>query len=109
MFLKILQVTLNSLIFSFSAFISSYWSGVAAGKYGKTAVLLVGTAIDFSTFLTCLFWMPTENTVWIIYILFFIEGISDGCWQVSVASKHYFIKTIFCKTCGFTQKFDKLV
>ncbi|CAK8679204.1 unnamed protein product [Clavelina lepadiformis] len=60
---------------------TAYVGGKVNSKHGRNYPFAFAFVLDVSSYVVCLNWQITENTTWVIYILSFMFGMSDGLWQ----------------------------
>ena len=61
--------------------ISSFLSCKLASIVGRNVPMMIGICLDITHYMICLFWIPTESSLWVVYILFMLFGLADGIWQ----------------------------
>nr|CAB3263793.1 UNC93-like protein [Phallusia mammillata] len=82
------QVGLCMAIFcSINAFVS-FFIGKISSRIGRNIPLCFALCVDIANYMWCLFWVPTESTTWLVYVLFFSFGITDGIWNPLVNDMH---------------------
>ena len=75
------------MLFGLGDTLLSYVSGKVAGKYGRNGPYVVAFLLDIANYLFCLFWSVDHDNVWLVYLLFFSFGITDGIWQTLINGK----------------------
>ena len=43
--------------------------------------MAIGFCLDIANYMICLFWTPTESSLWVVYVIFIMVGLIDGVWQ----------------------------
>ncbi|XP_076805885.1 protein unc-93 homolog A-like [Clavelina lepadiformis] len=66
----------------------SFVSGRISGRFGRNFTFIVGFFLDISNYMICLFWVPSQSSLWVVYIIFAMVGLIDGVWQPLVNEMH---------------------
>ncbi|CAK8679203.1 unnamed protein product [Clavelina lepadiformis] len=75
------KVGVAVILFAAGDTIAAYVGGKVNSKHGRNYPFAFAFVLDVSSYVVCLNWQITENTTWVIYILSFMLGMSDGLWQ----------------------------
>ena len=67
--------------------ITAYSACKIASKIGRNIPLFIGFCVNIANYIICLFWIPTEPSLWVVYIIFVLLGVTDGIWQPLVNGK----------------------
>jgi predicted MFS family arabinose efflux permease len=69
------------IVFGVCDALSSLSFGHIAKYVGRIYCLIFAALINYALIITMLIWIPTENQLWVLFILAGLWGIADGCWQ----------------------------
>jgi predicted MFS family arabinose efflux permease len=72
--------------------LSSFSFGHIAKYIDRIYCLIIGAIINYALIITMLIWIPSENQIWVLFILAGLWGVADGCWQTQ--SKFNFLLSI---------------
>jgi predicted MFS family arabinose efflux permease len=61
--------------------LSSFSFGHIAKYIDRIYCLIIGAIINYALIITMLIWIPSENQIWVLFILAGLWGVADGCWQ----------------------------
>ena len=70
----VVQVAVGAMLFGTSDAIFSYLSGKVAGKYGRNGPYLFAFMLDITNYVFSLYWIITDNNIWLVYVLFHSES-----------------------------------
>ncbi|XP_071854941.1 protein unc-93 homolog A-like [Apostichopus japonicus] len=68
-----------------NALFSLVWGRVARTT-GRTFIFASGTTIHFVLIVILLTWLPTEEQLWVMFILAALWGVADAVWQTQINS-----------------------
>lgn len=71
-----------------NALFSLVWGRVARTT-GRTFIFTSGTTIHFVLIVILLTWLPTEEQLWVMFILAALWGVADAVWQTQINCKAY--------------------
>ena len=86
---EILQVGLLIALSGGADALSSLVSTKISSRFGINVTMAIGFCHDIGFYIFCSFWIPTESTTWLVYIVFVCAGTSDGIWQPLVNGKFH--------------------
>ena len=78
----------------------SFVAGKVAGKYGRNGPYIAALLLDLANYAFSMWWIVTDDNVWLVYLLFFSFGITDGIWQTLINGKSA-RKVFFCSVITF--------
>ena len=81
------QIGLLTAVAGTADAISSYFSCKLASWVGREIPMAIGFCLDIANYMIYLFWIPTDSSLWVVYILFVMIGLVDGVWQPLVNGK----------------------
>jgi len=87
--------------------VTSFFICKLSSRIGRTIPLTLNFLLDIGNYMICLFWIPTDSTVWLVYIIFMIAGTIDGIWQPLINGKQSFFIARSFVSCGnhtYTQR-----
>ena len=58
--------------------------GSISDKYGRNKFLILAYLLDVGQYIFLLFWIPTVENSWIIYLIAIIDGLVDAIILLSV-------------------------
>jgi len=82
------QVCLYMVISSAVDAITSTGVGALSAKVGRNTFLSMAFVLDVAQYMFLLFWIPTEENSWIIYLLAVVYGLINGTILVTVQDIH---------------------
>nr|XP_039260018.1 UNC93-like protein isoform X1 [Styela clava] len=53
-------------------------------KIGRTFVFSMCVVLDLVNFIFCLYWIPSRENSWVVYIVYLCFGLTDGVWQPGI-------------------------
>jgi MFS family permease len=74
-------VGLIMIVFGVCDALSSFSFGHIAKYISRIYCLIFAALINYALIITMLIWVPSENQIWVLFILAGLWGIADGCWQ----------------------------
>ena len=80
----VFQVAVGSMLFGAGDAMFSFIAGKVAGKYGRNGPYALAFVLDISNYVFSLLWIITDGNVWLVYVLFFSFGVTDGVWQTLI-------------------------
>ncbi|XP_078484598.1 protein unc-93 homolog A-like [Ciona intestinalis] len=88
------KVSLCSMIFGAADAFSAVITGKLVAKIGRNILFIVAFLIDVVCYVLCLLELPNQHNQWLVYLLFFCLGASDGVWQPLIMAMYseYFPK-----------------
>ena len=75
------------IIMALSASLNSFMIGKFYGKRGRVPLIVFQIVFDVSIYIFCLFWKPTANTSWMVYVLFAALGVFSSTTGTIATSK----------------------
>ena len=84
---NILQVGICVIMFALSAAINAFLIGKVFGQRGLLPLIIFEIVFDVALYIFCLFWEPTSETTWIVYVFFGLLGIYNSTPGMIASSK----------------------
>ena len=84
---NILQVGVCVITFALSATTTALPIGKVFGQRGLLPLIIFQIVFDLALYSFCLFWEPTSETTWIVYVVFGSLGISNSTPEIIATSK----------------------